>query len=152
MRSDSQSFFDSIRRIVQAIRLSSKESEKRLGVSAAQLFILQKIAASETPPSINNLAEATFTHQSSVSVVVSKLVRRKLIERVRSKQDSRAVELQLSKQGSAVLGKSPGSIQKRLMDAVADMSEQERRGLIEGLQILVKKKGRSSGGGTILVL
>jgi hypothetical protein len=38
------------------------------------------------------------------------------------------------------------------MDAVADMSEQERRGLIEGLQILVKKKGRSSGGGTILVL
>ncbi len=61
---------DAIRRIVQALRESSRAAEKRVGLSGAQLFVLQTLG--ESPGlSLNELAERTRTHQSSVSVVVT---------------------------------------------------------------------------------
>ncbi len=139
--SEAQAIFDSIRRIVQALRHFSKCSEKELGVSSAQLFVLQKISESQSPLSINDLAEATLTHQSSVSVVVSKLVHRKLVERVQSKVDSRAVELKLSKQGLALLEKTPPSIQERLVDAIVRMDNEGRQSLVQGLHTLIQNAG-----------
>mgnify|MGYP003693778817 CR=1 FL=1 len=66
---------DAIRRIVQALRESSRAAEKRVGLSSAQLFVLQTLA--ESPGlSLNELAERTRTHQSSVSAVVSHGCRR----------------------------------------------------------------------------
>jgi MarR family transcriptional regulator, lower aerobic nicotinate degradation pathway regulator len=140
-RADAQAIFDSLRKIVRAIRLSSKKSEKEIGISSAQFFVLQKIAERETPPSINELAEATLTHQSSVSVVVSKLLRKKLIERVRSQTNSRSVEVRLSKQGLDLLRESHHSLQERLMNAVVGMEERDRQGLVQGLAILIQKAG-----------
>ena len=68
---------DAIRRIVQALRESSRAAEKGVGLSSAQLFVLQTLQ--ETPGlSLNELAERTRTHQSSVSVVVTKLARQRL--------------------------------------------------------------------------
>lgn len=100
---DVQHVLNAIRRIVQALRQASKHTEKTLGLSAAQLFVLQEIAESGTPLSINALAQRTLTHQSSVSVVVTKLVRLELIERLSSKTDARAVELRLTQKGEALL-------------------------------------------------
>ncbi len=141
VRADAQTILDSIRRLVQTIRHSSKECEKRLGVSSAQLFILQKIADSHQALSVNDLAKRTRTHQSSVSVVVSKLVRRKLIQRSRSKMDSRAVELKLSHRGLTLLQNSPDLIQERLTKAVAKMQDRDRKNLIRGLNVFIQKAG-----------
>ena len=70
---DVQAVLDGVRRIVQALRASSRWAEQHVGLSGAQLFVLQKLA--ETPGmSVNELAERTHTHQSSVSTVVSRLV------------------------------------------------------------------------------
>src|SRR5690242_2450699 len=91
VKADTQSILDAIRKIVKSLREASKSTEKRMGLSAAQLFVLQKIAESDKPLSINELAERTLTHQSSVSVVVTKLVNHKLVERLPSKLDARAV-------------------------------------------------------------
>src|SRR5205814_5128834 len=71
---------DSIRRVVQALRVSSRAAEQRVGLSGAQLFVLQRLAASPAM-SINDLAEGTVTHQSSVSVVRRRLVERGLVRR-----------------------------------------------------------------------
>src|SRR5690242_7260670 len=80
---DVRSILDSIRRIVRTIRVASRASEKQLGLTGAQLFVLHHLA--ETPAmSMNDLAERTRTHQSSVSVVVQRLVDRGLVVRERS--------------------------------------------------------------------
>ena len=55
--------------------------------------------------------------------------------------DSRAVELKLSKQGLALLKKSPPSIQERLLDAVADMDIEDRQSLVQGLHTLIQNAG-----------
>lgn len=73
--------------------------------------------------------------------MVSKLVYRKLIDRVESETDSRSVELSISKHGQSLLTKSPMSIQERLMNGLAQLSETQRTGLVKGLQALVQKSG-----------
>ena len=53
--------------------VGARDGERRAGLSSAQLFALQQIA--EHPgASINDVAALTFTHQSSVSVVIQRLV------------------------------------------------------------------------------
>src|SRR5918912_3802717 len=108
------SALDAIRRIVQALRVSARTSEQRLGVSGAQLFVLHALA--EAPAkSLNDLAARTFTHQSSVSVVVERLVRRRLVSRTRSAEDARRVTLALTATGRALLDSAPEVAQVRLV-------------------------------------
>jgi DNA-binding MarR family transcriptional regulator len=139
--SESQLVLDAIRRIVRALRNFSKSTEKDIGLSTAQIYVLQKLKESNRPLTVNELAEATLTHQSSVSVVVSKLVHRKLIDRAADKQDSRSVRLSITGEGKYLLGKSPTSIQERLTKALAKMTAKERKGLVEGLQALILNAG-----------
>ena len=137
--SDFEVVLNAIRRIVRSLRHSSKSTEKNLGLSASQIFVLQKLAQSKKTLSINELAAATFTHQSTVSVVVSKLVDRNLVDRIVNSTDSRSVDLSINKQGEYLLGKSPTSFQDRLMNAFLDMSKHERKSLVVGLQALILK-------------
>src|SRR5881296_2175368 len=65
---DSQRILDSIRRLVRLLRLADRAAQNELGLSGAQLFVLQELG--KTPSlSLNELAERTRTDQSSVSVV-----------------------------------------------------------------------------------
>src|SRR2546430_16297422 len=57
---------DSVRRIVRALRESSREAERKVGVSGAQLFVLQQLAAGPARAG-SELAERPPTPQSSVS-------------------------------------------------------------------------------------
>lgn len=68
---DLQTILDGIRSLVNRLRESSREAERRIGLTAAQLFVLQLLRASDDL-SVNDLAARTYTHQSSVSVVVSR--------------------------------------------------------------------------------
>ena len=61
---------DSLRRIVRSLLESSRRAEQQLGITGAQLFVLEKLAAARAL-SLNELAERTHTHQSSVSTVVT---------------------------------------------------------------------------------
>ena len=45
---------DAIRRIVQALRVASREAEASVGLSGAQLFVLQKLAAAERALSLQS--------------------------------------------------------------------------------------------------
>ncbi|MGZ3743112.1 MAG: MarR family winged helix-turn-helix transcriptional regulator [Pseudobdellovibrionaceae bacterium] len=132
---------DSIRKIVKSLRQASKLTEKKIGLSAAQLFVLQKIAESDKPLSINELAKRTLTHQSSVSVVVAKLMKSKMVERLASKEDARAVEIRLSKKGRELVTENLPLIQERLVEGISRLSPVERNGLVKGLNALIEKAG-----------
>lgn len=131
---------DSIRRIVRSLRESSRASERALGLSAAQLFVLQRLPVTGTL-SVNELAARTFTHQSSVSVVVTKLVARGLVVRRASATDARRVEVALSTAGQDLLKRSLGGAvppaQDRLIAGLMLMGSTARRTLATSLQGLV---------------
>ena len=129
---DVRAVLDGFRRIVQVLRTSSREAERRVGLTAAQLFALQQLAAFPGA-SVNELAARTFTHQSSVSVVVQRLVARKLVVKVISKDDRRRVRLALTDAGRAVLRRSPEPVQKRLIAGIAALPVAQRQVLIQAL-------------------
>ena len=138
--STSQRVLDSIRRIVRLLREGSRESEEAVGLSAAQLFVLQKLDAVE-PLSLNELAARTLTHQSSVSVVVSRLVERGLVLRRHSANDARRVELLPTKRGLQLRERAPAPKQNRVIAAVESLPAQQQRALAEGLDRLVRALG-----------
>lgn len=126
---------DALRRIVQSLRASSRATEMRVGLSAAQLFVLLKLSGAE-PLSINELAARTHTHQSSVSVVAGRLVERGLVARRRSSRDARRLELSLTRKGRSVLAKSPEAAQDTLVAAIEALPRDDRRALATTLDRL----------------
>ena len=131
---------DGIRRIVQTLRLSARSAEQRLGISGAQLFVLHALAESPAR-SLNDLAARTFTHQSSVSVVVDRLARRRLVSRERSTEDGRRVTLALTPAGRALLRSAPEVAQIRLIDALRSLPPADRRALARILERMVDAMG-----------
>jgi len=128
---------DAIRRIVRALRESSRAAESAVGIGAAQLFVLHRLAASPAL-SLNELAARTFTHQSSVSVVVSRLVERGLLTRTRGDgDDGRRVSISVTPAGRALLARAPAAAQERLVAGLALLGAGPRRELATLLGRLV---------------
>jgi len=111
---------NALRRTVRAFRAAAQAAEDALGVSGAQHFVLEKLA--DAPAlSLNDLAARTMTHKSSVSVVVSRLVERRLVRRTRSTSDGRSIVVTLTPAGRRALMRAPESAQSRMLAALRRM-------------------------------
>ncbi|MEY4509567.1 MAG: hypothetical protein RLZZ450_1689 [Pseudomonadota bacterium] len=139
---------DDLRRIVRALRESSRAAERRLGVSGAQLFVLRALADGSSAQartgggrpdglSLNQLAARTRTHQSTVSVVVKRLVEHGMLTRTTSELDARRVEIRLTKRGRAVLDRAPLAAQDKLITGIERLPRKERQVLAGALRGLV---------------
>jgi DNA-binding MarR family transcriptional regulator len=121
---------DAIRAVVRALRINTRAIELEIGISLAQLFVLQQVAH-RPATSLNDLAERTATHQSSVSVVVRRLVDRGLVTRKVDATDKRRVQIALTPEGERLLVGAPETIQVRLMEALSVLSAAERKQLAD---------------------
>jgi DNA-binding MarR family transcriptional regulator len=126
---------DAVRCIVQSLRVSGRAAEQRFGISGAQLFILNELAHGPAE-SINSLADRTFTHQSSVSMVVSRLVDRGMVERTQGRGDGRRVGISITPAGRALVRKAPDAAQARLVEALQKMPRSDMRALAKNLTTL----------------
>jgi DNA-binding MarR family transcriptional regulator len=142
--------FDSIRRIVRVLRLSARHTETAFGLSAAQLLVLHKLAESPTL-SPSELAKRTLTDQSSISVVVKRLVDRGYVTRTLSQTDARSFALSLTEAGRTVVKRAPETTHDRLHEAVRRMSPRRVAALAELLEELVANTGLSHAHPTMLM-
>jgi DNA-binding MarR family transcriptional regulator len=131
---------DSLRRIMRALRTSARKAESRLGVTGAQLFVLQ-ILVDAPDLSLNDLAARTVTHQSTVSTVVDRLVRRGLVTKSRSADDARRLVLRLTPKGRALVRRSPEMAQGRLLEGLRRLPAADSRELTRVLRRLVSAMG-----------
>src|SRR3954470_14691436 len=116
---------NAVRSIVRAQRINTRAIELKMGISLAQLFVLQQLA--ERPAdSLNELAERTATHQSSVSVVVRRLVDRGLVARASSPTDKRRIEISVTPGGRALLDGAPTTITEQLIDGLHQLGTGEQ--------------------------
>jgi DNA-binding MarR family transcriptional regulator len=76
-----------------------------------------------------------------VSVVVTKLQRRKLVRRERAPDDARRVEVSLTAAGRAVLERAPSAAQDRLIAALSLLGRPTRARLARDLGALVGAMG-----------
>jgi DNA-binding MarR family transcriptional regulator len=116
---------DAFRAIVQALRAAGRDAEQRAGLSAAQLFALHELNG-RAGISVNELAARTYTHQSSVSVVLRRLVDQGLVRRRPSIDDGRRVQLEVTAAGARILRSAPDPIQQRLIAAIGTLPRGRR--------------------------
>jgi MarR family transcriptional regulator, lower aerobic nicotinate degradation pathway regulator len=143
-----RTILDGLRHVVRELRRSATVAESRLGISGAQLFVLQNLARKKAG-SINELADLTLTHQSSVSVVVSRLAERHLVRRVPSATDGRRMEIELTDSGRRLLSRAPEAAQTRLFEALRRMPAATRRQLAKNLESLINLMGSRLGPPTL---
>ena len=127
---------NALRSIVRALRVNTRSIELKLGISLAQLFVLQQLADSAVE-SLNELADRTATHQSSVSVVVRRLVDRGYVTRSASPTDKRRVHIELTPSGRALLRDAPPTVQSDLIRGMSRMRADQRATLAELLETWV---------------
>ncbi len=137
---DASRVLNSFRAMVKALRLADRAAVSRYGVGAAQIFVLHELSR-EAPLSINDLAERTATDQSTVSVVVNKLVRRGLVDRTRAESDARRVELELTARGKQLVRKLPPPIQQALLNGVRALPAATVRQFADTLELIVDRIG-----------
>ena len=102
--------------------------------------MLQRLAEAPTL-SVNELANRTFTHQSTVSVVVARLVSRGLVRRDRADDDARRAELALTPSGRTLLRRAMSSAQAQLFDALEAMPSARLRVVAAGIHDVVAALG-----------
>jgi DNA-binding MarR family transcriptional regulator len=131
---------DAIRALVGALTRSARSVERKTGVTTAQLFVLRQLAASETL-SLSEIADRTLTRQSTVSVVVTRLVAQGLVRRDRAADDRRRLELSLTPAGRRLLARAPEPTTGRLLTALDELTSDQLQSLSRGLDALIAVLG-----------
>lgn len=116
---------DCCRQLVSLVHVASRATEKSLGLSAAQLYVLQKLQQFDRSLSLSEIAAITHTHQSSVSVVVKKLIEKGLVASKSAKDDARRLELKVTPKARKLLEDSPEAVQDRLVRAIQTLKQED---------------------------
>jgi len=123
----------SIRKVIRAIDLHSKQLNKSSGLTGPQLLIMQEIArvkgvtASQIAKQIN-LSAATVTN------ILDRLENKGLINRVRSSEDKRRVSLFLSEKGRNSLIDAPQPLQEHFIQNFCGLADWEQSLLLSSMQ------------------
>ena len=125
------------RQVFRAAKLHFGTVEKRVGVSGAQLWAMWEL--NEHPGlRVTDLADAMALHQSTVSNLLDKLMRRRLIRRERGDVDGRVVRLYLTAAGLQLVQGAPVPARGVLPDALEHLPPAALRGLARHLDKLLE--------------
>lgn len=125
----------SLRRVIRAIDLHSKQLVKTASVTGPQLRLLQLIR-SQGDATASELSDAMSLSQATVTSILDRLEDRGLIERIRSQTDKRKVHPCLTESGNALLDKAPTALQDDFVRKFDQLQSWEQHMIIASLQRL----------------
>lgn len=123
----------SLRRVIRAIDLHSKQLVKTASVTGPQLRLLQLIR-SEEQATVRELSDAMSLSQATVTSIMDRLESRGLVTRIRSKKDKRKVHPELTAAGEDILAKAPAPMQDSFVRKFDQLSSWEQHMIIASLQ------------------
>ena len=129
---------DHLRTLISALTHSARAVERSTGITNAQLFLLQQLASTDAL-SVNDLAARARTQQSTVSIVVARLVRAGLAAKRKSPDDGRIAIISLTPRGRRLLAHAPAPPTSALLGAIEALTERDVRALADGLHALVNE-------------
>lgn len=137
---DAQRVLNAFRNLVKSLRVADRAGVKKYGLGSGQIFVLHELSR-RSPLSVNDLAELTATDQSTVSVVVGKLVRKGLVASTRAGDDARRAALALTPKGRQITKKLPPPVQHLLMSGVRRLSSARAADFAQMLEDIVAALG-----------
>ena len=114
----------SIRRLIQASELYSKELNKKYSISAAQLNCI--LALYENGPlSPSQIAKHILVNSSTVTGIIDRLEKKDFVKRLRISPDRRIVTIELTKAGRKLAKNAPPPIQQKIITGLRRLSKKE---------------------------
>ncbi len=127
-----------VRRIVRAINVHSQNLSREAGLTVPQLLLLRQIQ--EAPPgraTAGALCALMDINPPTMSGLVDRLGRLGLIQRQRSPEDRRVVELALTPLGLQTLDQAPPLLQDRVLARLNGLSADQRTRVLDALDLIV---------------
>ena len=125
----------SIRRLLQAKEIYTKELNKKYQVSSSQLnCILALYDYGPMPPS--RIARHIMVNSSTVTGIIDRLEKKGLVERWRISQDRRVITIQLTEAGTKLAENAPPPIQQRVIDGLKNLPPKEMEKIVKSLNML----------------
>jgi len=139
---DAHSVLNSFRCLVKSLRLADRAGLKEYGLGASQLYVLHELKR-DAPLSVNDLAARMATDQSTVSVVVAKLIDKGYVTREKSEADARRIDLTLTAKGHLTVRNLPPPIQHLIIEGVERLPRARAKALAESLRDICQVLGIS---------
>ena len=126
----------SLRRIIRAVDLYSKQLKSKHELTSPQLLCLLAVAE-ERELTTSSLANKVFLSSSTVVGILDRLEKRNLIKRNRSAIDRRIVNVSITKLGKKIADKAPSPLQENLANSLANLPELEQATIALSLKRIV---------------
>lgn len=123
----------SLRRVIRAIDIHSRQLNKLSGLTGPQLMVIQSIAQLESPLA-KDIAKKIALSPATVTTIIDRLESRELVIRTRSETDKRKVHLSLSDTGKALLSSSPKPLQEHFINHYQSLEEWEQSQLLSSVE------------------
>lgn len=123
----------SLRRVIRATDLHSKQLVKTSGLTSPQLLLLQAIR-DNGDVTIGELAKKISLSQATVTTILDRLEKRELVNRVRSTTDKRKVHAYLTEKSTEILKEAPVPLQEQFAKQFNDLEIWEQTMIISSLQ------------------
>lgn len=127
----------SLRRLIRATDLHSRQLVKTSGLTAPQLLLMQAIRAHDEV-TIGELANEISLSQATVTNILDRLESRNLVYRARSRKDKRKAHAYLTDQGAAVLLDAPTPLQEHFIRRFGELADWEQSMVLSSLQRLAQ--------------
>ncbi|PKH07095.1 MULTISPECIES: MarR family winged helix-turn-helix transcriptional regulator [Moritella] len=123
----------SLRRVIRAIDIHSRQLNKQSGLTGPQLMVMQNIALLDAPLA-KDIAKEIALSAATVTTIIDRLESRNLVVRTRSKTDKRKVHLSLSDAGKTLLSSSPKPLQEHFITRYQNLEEWEQSQLLSSVE------------------
>lgn len=137
---DSARVLNAFRALVKQLRTLDRIAVEQHGLGSAQIYVLHCLSIAQ-PLSVGKVATMTATDQSTVSLVVAKLVERGLVVSRRAIADARRSELSLSREGRALARKLPLVFQDQFIRALEQLEQPALAGVADALEAVARAMG-----------
>ncbi|CAM4416249.1 MarR family winged helix-turn-helix transcriptional regulator [Pseudoalteromonas ostreae] len=123
----------SLRKVIRAIDLHSKQLNKISGLTGPQLLIMTEVAQTDGITA-SRIAQNVNLSPATVTNILDRLENRDLVTRVRSQLDKRRVSLYLTQSGKSILLAAPQPLQEHFIEQFTALEEWEQSLLLSSMQ------------------
>lgn len=129
----SDELLSSIRRIIRAVDVHSKDLLKKYGMTGPQLMILKQIGNSDNQ-SVSEIARKISLSQATVTTILSRLEQQDFVFRKRREDDRRKVYIEATEKTRRILDSKPSLLQVEFVNRFNLLQDWEQSLLLSSLQ------------------
>jgi len=126
-----------LRQIIRAIDMHSKQLVKRYGLTAPQLMVLKEIVSDEDI-NIGRVARKVSLSQATVTNIIDRLETRGMVTRERSAADKRRVIVRVTDKTRELLSSNPSVLQEEFVRRFRSLEGWEQNLILSSIQRIAK--------------